>query len=345
VTDLWISVLIPTYNRCDSLRVTLDALGRQTMPAAGFEVLTISDGSTDGTDAMLAGYSAPYRLIPLTQSNAGPAAARNQGIDAASGELIVLLDDDVEPAPNFLEAHAARHRRGDVDDRLAIFGPMLRDPERQEPSWIRWEHAMLEKNYKAWETGTWSVADAYDFHSGNASFRREWAVTVGGFDVDLMRMEDIDLGLRMQRECGVHFEFDPTPVGIHRPLRSYRSWLSVAEAYGKLDIVHARAGETPWERVRDKLTNRNAVTLFLTDVVLSMPAAGPALRSMLSAAAHAVDAVGLTGLSMPALSVVYNLRYLECAAAEMGAGELRRLMKEADEVTSAYRIERKINRV
>jgi len=66
---------------------------------------------------------------------------------------------------------------------------------------------------------------------------------------------------------------------------------------------------------------------------------------MLSTAANAVDAAGLTGLSMAALSVVYNLRYVECAAAEMGRHELRRLMREKDGVTSPYRMERKINRV
>jgi len=328
MSDLWISVIIPTYNRCDSLRVTLDALGRQTMPTAGFEVLVVSDGSTDGTDVMLAEYakSAPYRLIPLTQSNAGPAAARNRGIEAASGELIVLLDDDVEPSTNFLEAHAARHARGDAEDRLALFGPMLRDPRRREPSWIRWEHAMLRKQYDLWESGACTSAEAHNFYSGNASFRREWALAVGGFDVNLKRGEDVDIGLRMQRGCGVRFEYDPRPVGIHRPVRSFTNWLSVAEAYGRLDVVNAIDGHGEWDRLRANYANFNAVTRGLANVAMSAPWTSPLLQGLLSTSARAAYAFGLVGPSLSALSAVCNIRRIEGSAAEMGVAAFRKLV-------------------
>ncbi len=119
-----------------------------------FEVVVVSDGSTDGTDEWLAGYAAPYALRPIGQPNGGPARARNRGIQEAGGEIIVFLDDDVEPVPEFLARHAAPHEAAAL---TVAIGPMLPDPARlwREPCWIAWEHAMLEKQYTAWRTGEW----------------------------------------------------------------------------------------------------------------------------------------------------------------------------------------------
>src|SRR5262245_50520479 len=127
MTQPFLSVVIPTYNRCDSLYVTLEALGEQTISVDQFEVLVVSDGSTDGTDEMVRRLSreSRYHLKLLTQTNTGPSAARNQGVRKSCGEVIVFLDDDVEPTPQFLAIHAAHHVR---DSKLAVIGPMLRDP-------------------------------------------------------------------------------------------------------------------------------------------------------------------------------------------------------------------------
>src|SRR5579871_3087260 len=96
-----LSVVIPTYNRKESLRRTLDGLARQTYPFSEFEVVVVSDGSTDGTAEMLAQYmqTAPYALCAITQANGGPSRARNRGIREARYDVIVFLDDDVEPVP------------------------------------------------------------------------------------------------------------------------------------------------------------------------------------------------------------------------------------------------------
>src|SRR5579871_5778539 len=99
-----LSVVVPTYNRKDSLRRTLDGLAKQTYPFADFEVVVVSDGSTDGTTEMLADYvkTAPYSLRSVLQANGGPSKARNRGIQEAQHEVIVFLDDDVEPVTEFL---------------------------------------------------------------------------------------------------------------------------------------------------------------------------------------------------------------------------------------------------
>jgi len=107
-----VSVVIPTYQRCASLKRALEALTAQTMRPTDFEVVVSVDGSTDGTRDMLAEFEAPYRVVTHWQPNRGRAAACNAGIHQARGALIVLLDDDMQPAPEFLQAHASAHNDG-----------------------------------------------------------------------------------------------------------------------------------------------------------------------------------------------------------------------------------------
>lgn len=99
-----ISVVIATYNRKESLRATLHALEKQRFPKADFEVCVVSDGSTDGTDKMLAEYqhTGVLNLHFFSQENKGPAAARNLAIRSASGEIIAFTDDDCLPNENWL---------------------------------------------------------------------------------------------------------------------------------------------------------------------------------------------------------------------------------------------------
>ncbi len=315
-----LSVIIPTFNRKDSLRKTLDGLARQTHPAAQFEAVVVSDGSTDGTDALLAEYArtSPYSLQVICQPNGGPALARNNGIENARGEVVVFLDDDVEPSPEFLAVHAAHHSH---QSDAVVIAPMLPDPALlwREPAWIAWEHAMLEKQYAAWRSGAWAGCGPNNFYSGNASVRRTHLLAVGGFDEQFPRQEDVELAGRLEKQCGVRFVYEPDAPGTHRPQRRFASWLAVPLAYGKLDVVRARRGDIPWEVVRSGYHSRNKATRLLARAALSAPLLGRLLRGVLLPAATAAYRLRRAGAAFAALSVIYNLRYLEGAQAELGS--------------------------
>ena len=149
-----LTVVTPTYNRKDSLRRTLDGLARQTYPRDAFEVVVVSDGSTDGTPELLAEYAenASFALRWFQQENGGPSRARNKGIAEAKNDVVVLLDDDVEPIPEFLARHAAHHER---DEKVVVLGLMSPDPSNaiNEPAWIAWEHAKLQDIYDLFRPG------------------------------------------------------------------------------------------------------------------------------------------------------------------------------------------------
>lgn len=93
------SVIIPAYRAAGTVRRAVESVLRQTSPA--HEVIVVDDGSPDDIAAVLEGFGPRVSLI--RQANAGAGAARNTGIDAASGDWIAFLDADDEWAPDRLE--------------------------------------------------------------------------------------------------------------------------------------------------------------------------------------------------------------------------------------------------
>ncbi|HET7699868.1 MAG TPA: glycosyltransferase family A protein [Candidatus Limnocylindria bacterium] len=123
------SVVIPTYNRADVVERTLRQLDAQDYPPDRFEVIVV-DNSTDDTPAMVgrlaASSRAPIRL--LHRSERLPAVKRNIGLHAATGDLVLFLNDDVWARPDFLAEHARSH--GERPGRLvAVVGHVEQSPE------------------------------------------------------------------------------------------------------------------------------------------------------------------------------------------------------------------------
>jgi hypothetical protein len=99
-SGLKISIVIPLYNKARYVKRALDSIESQTF--SDFEVIVVDDGSTDDGAALVSSYP-DQRVRLITQSNAGPGAARNAGIAQAQGELIAFLDADDEWLPTYLE--------------------------------------------------------------------------------------------------------------------------------------------------------------------------------------------------------------------------------------------------
>jgi glycosyltransferase involved in cell wall biosynthesis len=102
-----ISVIIPTYNRKDSLLRTLDSLKEQCFPMDRLTVVVVDDGSTDDT-ATIANQHFPFNFRYLQQKNQGATAARNYGATSSQSEILVFIDDDMTISPQTLEAFAEK---------------------------------------------------------------------------------------------------------------------------------------------------------------------------------------------------------------------------------------------
>src|SRR6266542_585600 len=188
MSSVKLSIVIPTYNRRERLARVMAALDEQSMDPGDFEVVIVDDGSSDGTSDWLKNQHRRYVVRAIRQDNAGPARARNTGVAAAAGELLLFLDDDVEPSARLLEEHRRSHGS---ETHLAIIGPLGSLPSYGQP-WVAWEQAKLEAQYAAMLRGDWEPSFR-QFWTGNASIRKEHVVAAGGFDPDFLRAEDVEL--------------------------------------------------------------------------------------------------------------------------------------------------------
>ncbi len=315
-----VSVVIPTYNRLQQLKRCLAGLEKQTYPPGDFEVVVISDGSTDGTDAYLLECSTPLNLKGLTQDNQGPAAARNEGIARASGEMILFIDDDIVPIPQLIEEHLAVHQeRG---SQAVVLGPMLTPPDNRLPPWVAWEQAMLEKQYADMVAGRWKPT-ARQFYTGNTSILREHLVDVGGFDTSFRRAEDVEMAYRLA-ERGMQFYFHPGAIGYHYAERSYKSWLTIPYDYGRNDVVFTQQKGQTWllPTVIKEYHTRNTLVRCLVHACLDRPGLSAAAQVGLRQAAALAGFLGWSAVQRMAYSGIYNLRYYQGVADGLGGAGL-----------------------
>ena len=211
-----LSVVVPTYQRREVLARTLPTLLEQDLPPGTFEVVVVVDGSTDGTAEMLEERFAGRPVRALLLPNGGPAAARNAGIRAARGELVLLLDDDLLCPPGLLAAHLAAQASG---PRVA-FGPIVgMDGGGTAGELMRTAlDAYYARMRDEWHPDTSPTAYA----APNTSVPREALLRSGGFDLRFARaLEDADLGLRL-REMGLPFVFLPDAPVHHLYAKSAR---------------------------------------------------------------------------------------------------------------------------
>ncbi len=204
---MFLSVVIPTYNRLPILRQCLAALEAQQLadPVSGYEVVLVDDGSSDDTVAWIEAHRGDLlHLRLIQQQHAGPAEGRNRGVDAARGEVVVFIDSDLVVRPDFLVSHARAlsadwERHG---DRLSFtYGAVVNTANFDNPTGER--HKLRDLSW------------AY-FATGNVAIERDLLQRAGLFDTAfrLYGWEDLELGERLRR-LGVRLVRCPQAVGYH----------------------------------------------------------------------------------------------------------------------------------
>ena len=173
-----ISVVIPTHQRAERLSILLNRLRSQRLNADLFEVIVVDDCSTDDTEDVFHDLapSLPFRArLARTPSQQGPAGARNQGWRMAAAPLLAFIDDDVNPAPGWLEAGLAALLS---QPGVGVLQGLTRMPPEDVPLKARygppeWDH------FHAIESAT------PFFQACNIFFRREALEQTGGFDEEI----------------------------------------------------------------------------------------------------------------------------------------------------------------
>jgi glycosyltransferase involved in cell wall biosynthesis len=315
MNGLDVSLIVPTYNRRASLAQVLDRLAHQSYPADRFEVLVVSDGSTDGTDQLLRAASYPFALVPIFQANQGVAVARNNGVAEARADNLLFIDDDVVPSPELIEEHMSLLAQ---DDCRVILGPMVTPPDARLSPWIRYEQRMLEKQYQDMIQGRWQ-ATARQFYTGNTSVGRRHVLAAGGFDPAFRRAEDVELAYRL-KELGLTFIFNPRAIGYHYAERSFASWKAIGRSYGRNDVIMARQKGQRWllDTVLREYGRRSLPVRLVTRLGLGRPAVARSLTAGLELMMRLADRLDSPRLVTYACSGIFNLEFYQGMAEELG---------------------------
>jgi GT2 family glycosyltransferase len=231
-----VSVIVSTYQRRELALRTAASLLKQDYSADQTEIVIVIDGSTDGTAEALRRLQGSERLRLVEQENRGLAGARNSGMRAASGELLIFLDDDMLCTPGLVSAHAEAHtQRKDFVGLGAIYVA----PESRGNLAADYFESTLGATYlylrdnpgEPWPTEDWTF--------GNTSIRRDVLERVGGFDENFRMREDGEIGVRLS-DLGIERRFVADAVAHQICKKSAKELAKQAERFAEADFLLSR---------------------------------------------------------------------------------------------------------
>lgn len=222
-----VSIVMPCHNRRAALALTLAEMCRQTYPSDQFEVIVVDQASTDGAVELVRALDTPYALRLLSQDGKyGISVARNAGIAAAHGALVILLDADLVPEPGLVAGHAALHA---ANDHALGCGQVL----PYAPAYTSFIDRAARPEAGLDRGDREGPLPFYEGFGGHLSLTPAVFDAVGPFDPALRGYEDIDFAYRAQRQ-GVAIRNCPAAIAYHNHPRTLRERCAQARAYERM---------------------------------------------------------------------------------------------------------------
>jgi len=234
-----VSVVIPTLNRADMLASTIDRIENQTVSRETYEVVVINNNSSDHTTTVLKEKAAVYpNLRAFNQAKPGAAATRNVGIRAATGDIVLFIDDDIFAEPDLVERHLGYHAQ---QPDASIVGTVMSPWEKSKDPFLRY---LRDKGiFNPYSIACNRPMDFSYYHTGNVSTSRKFLREVGGFNEDFFvyGMEDIELGYRLEKK-GSKMMPGPAAKVLHEYFPTYQQFVARCQqagySLGKLIELH-----------------------------------------------------------------------------------------------------------
>jgi len=298
-----LSVIVPAFNGTRVLPRALEALAASDLPRACWELVVVDDGSTDDTAEVAARWADVVVQIP--GSPHGPAYARNRGVEAARGEVVVFVDADVVVHPDALRRFAWAFAR---DPRLgAVFGSY--DDRPAAPGLVSRYRNLLHHWHHHQNAG-----EAETFWAGCGAVRRSVFFAAGKFDEWHYRkpsIEDIELGHRIHA-TGYRILLQPEIQCTH--LKRWSLWNVV-----RTDVQDRGV---PWMRLllqEGKLGQRTSLNLKLIEKVNTAMVGLALLAPVLALVVRDPRWLALTVFGVGFVAVA-NRRFYRFLARSGGAG-------------------------
>jgi len=243
-----ITVVVCTYNRSNSLPATLDSIAAQLMPqSVAWEAIVVDNNSTDGTRALSESYCRRYPGVfrYVFEQQQGLSRARNAGIRAAAGEIVVFTDDDIIAETTWLDRLTEPLR----DRTWSGGGGRVVPPQDLKlPDWLTvgGDRDLVGALLPIFDLGDQSGEMKRPPYGANMAFRKNMFEKHGTFRVDLghcggklLSGEDTDFGNRLI-SAGERLHYEPTAV-VHHPVpedrlskKYFRNWWF---DYGRTRII------------------------------------------------------------------------------------------------------------
>lgn len=276
------SVCIPTRNRADLLRQTLDSVGHQTVALDRLQIIVADDGSTDETDALLQSIRLGYEVKRTRLDGRGCAAARNAAARLADHQVLIFLDDDQVTSPELVATHLEAHERS---GNVIVQGdyPLAPGCNRQGASLLYEQSRIRHLGSSDPKAGV-----AFRLFGANFSVRQETWARVGGFDESLPRNQDLDFGLRVA-DTGVPIVLELGALSYHLHTVSSAAFRHQCFTSGRCLVRISRKRDISLDSLVgspiDQLTDR-VVKRFWIAFPRSAQAAGRGLSGALAVADH-----------------------------------------------------------
>jgi glucosyl-dolichyl phosphate glucuronosyltransferase len=216
-----ISVLICSYNRAKTLGVALESLAVQSLPdSLAWEILVVDNNSTDQTRQAVEELQRKYpeQIRYILERQQGISNARNSGIQAARGEILVFLDDDETATVDWVQNLTANLH---TSEWAGAGGRVLPPAGFTPPSWLSLKSYFVSGPLAIFDLGSEAGQLNEPAFGANMAFRKEVFDRFGGFRTDLGRSgnnmisnEDTEFGRRLMR-AGLRLRYEPSAVTYH----------------------------------------------------------------------------------------------------------------------------------
>ncbi|MFC1848593.1 glycosyltransferase family 2 protein [candidate division CSSED10-310 bacterium] len=229
------SVIIPTYNRPESLVKVIYALEHQ-QDAPSFEIIVVDDGSACDTGQDLKQVHVTRALQFIEADHKGPATARNRGISASKSHYLAFLGDDTIPEKDWLYKHAEAHQKRGYKENVAVLGHIEWHPRIKITPFLEY------LNESGRQFGFALINDPENvphtmFYSSNLSLVRTFAGD-RPFNERFQDAcwEDIELGYRLQKK-GLNLVYEKKAIVYHDHPTSLKKFRQRFERVGYSAVI------------------------------------------------------------------------------------------------------------
>ena len=241
-----ISIITPTYNRANELKHLYRSLQQQSINLGLFEFIISDDGSTDSTESMVQKWIAESEFLIkfITQKNQGPGAARNHGMQAAKGDLILFIDSDCEAHPDWIKIIYDEYQKNSFD---AFGGP---DAAKEDFS-------LLQKSIDFSMTSFFTTGGMRGHsekmmakffpRTHNMGIKKSIYNKVGGFG-NLRHGQDIEFSNRI-RKSGARIKFFIKAIVYHRRRTSIKQFFKQVFNWGVARVNLGKIDPLMLERI------------------------------------------------------------------------------------------------